>query len=296
MNHWQKTLFQQLQKQMGCLEGVDNEVLFFEFSPDMLSALGHRTFLSGAFFIGFVENGTLPLSVNYQTQTVSRGNMIFLTPRMVVALGEMSPDGHGLGLALAPDFFDSLPTNPHVYNQWAAYQREYAFPTLALGERSWENMLQTLRLFPGIETARLHRNGMYRYLTNFLLLQMAEALHEKGALKSGKIAHTVELYQKFRRLLAVHYKQEHNIAFYADKLCISPTYLSRIVRQVTHNTVNAHVARMLLIEARYLLDCTDWTVKQIAEELHFADQASFGKFFKEQMKLSPTAYRQKIGC
>ena len=294
MNQWQKTLFQQVQKQINCQEGIDNEALFLEFSSDELSALGHRTFLSGAFFIGFVENGTLPLSVNYQTQTVNRGHLIFLTPRTVVAWENMSSDGHLLGLALAPDFFDSLPTNPHVYNQWAAYQSEYAFPILALEEHSWKMMLQTVRLFPGIETARLHQNGMYRYLTNFLLLQMAEALHEKGTLKSAKIAHTVELYQKFRRLLAVHYKREHNIAFYADKMCISPTYLSRIVRQVTHNTVNAHVARMLLTEARYLLDCTDWTVKQIAEELHFADQASFGKFFKEQMKLSPTAYRQKI--
>ncbi len=292
----QETLFRQLMQKVDGPEGIHSDVCYFSFPRERFSYRLSRPMLSGGFFIVLVVNGTVSVSVNYQTQTVGRGTLLFFTPRTVVAWEPMSADGCCEGVALMPAFFDSLPTNAHVYNQWAAYLSEYAFPALPLEEPVWGTILQTVQLFPRIEIARLHRNGMYRYLTNFLLLQIAEALHAKCNVKSGKIAHTVELYQKFRQLLAVHYKQEHNIAFYADKLCISPTYLSRVVRRVSHNTVNEHVARMLLIEARYRLDCTDWTIKQIAEELHFADQASFGKFFKEQMHLSPTAYRQKIGC
>lgn len=56
-------------------------------------------------------------------------------------------------------------------------------------------------------------------------------------------------------------------------------------------SVNEHIAHMLTTEARRLLDCTDLPVKQIAYRLGFADQASFGKFFRKQFGVSPTEYR-----
>lgn len=65
------------------------------------------------------------------------------------------------------------------------------------------------------------------------------------------------------------------------------------MRSISGRTVNGHIADLLFTEARRLLDCTDYPIKQIADLLGFADQASFGKFFKEQTGISPKAYRKQ---
>ena len=295
MNTAQSSLFRYIREKKSGQNLVDGDAVFLELFTRALPPELDRPILSGAFFILFVVNGTIDLSANYQQHSVHRKSLVILTPRTIVTWRAASPNFRAYAIGFDPNFFDSLPPYSHFYNQWTAYVSEHASPVIELRDAPWKNLFQNLSMFPRIETSRLHRNGMLRYLTNFLLLQIADVLYENCTRPSGRIAHATELYQQFRKFLAVHYKHEHNIAFYADKLCISPTYLSRIVRQVTGRTVNHQIAHRLLIEARYLLYCTDWPIKQIAEELHFADQASFGKFFKEHMQLAPSAYRQKIG-
>lgn len=62
-------------------------------------------------------------------------------------------------------------------------------------------------------------------------------------------------------VLPAHFARHHDIGFYASQLSISPVYLSRIVRQV-------------------------------ADRLHFADSASFCKFFQRQKGTSPRRFRE----
>ena len=85
--------------------------------------------------------------------------------------------------------------------------------------------------------------------------------------------------------------EHHDIAFYADRLHITTTCLSRVVRQVTGHSVGDYVSQMLLMEASWLLKTTDLGIAAIAERLHFADQSSFGRFFTRQKGVSPKAYR-----
>lgn len=53
---------------------------------------------------------------------------------MVVALERVDAGFRAVGLAMAPDFFDSLPTNAHVYNQLIAHMAEFGSPVLELDE------------------------------------------------------------------------------------------------------------------------------------------------------------------
>lgn len=92
-----------------------------------------------------------------------------------------------------------------------------------------------------------------------------------------------------------HYREQYNIGFYADRLHISTTYLSRIVRNITGHTVCFHIFELLCADARKLLECTDKDVKEIADELGFSDQSVFGKFFVRKTGLSPLKYRMQRG-
>lgn len=269
----------------------DDEIVTFRTDKSGGVSCHFSPGLSGAFCIMFVRSGNASFSVDYHTDVLGCGALVFLTPKMVFSLDEADDDFVMEGVCLAPAYFDSLASHAPVYNQMISYINEYPFPALVLSGSESECMSRMMSLYSDMGKASLHRNGILLHLSNLLLLQISEWLHASCSTDTGKVSHAVELYRSFRKLLTSNYSTEHYIAFYADRLCISPAYLSRVVRNVSGQTVNYHISHMLLTRARCLLDCSDRSVKQIADMLGFADQASFGKFFREQMGMSPTAYR-----
>lgn len=101
-----------------------------------------------------------------------------------------------------------------------------------------------------------------------------------------------EIFICFIRLLPLHFAEHHDIAYYASQLHVSTVYLSSVVRQVSGRTVVDYVNQFLIMEASFLLRTTQLTIGQIADRLHFADTASFSKFFLRKKGVSPKAYRE----
>lgn len=97
----------------------------------------------------------------------------------------------------------------------------------------------------------------------------------------------------FMKLVSKHFMEEHNIDFYAEALCISTKHLTRIVKSMIGKTPHAVICDELINQAMIMLEDDNILVSQIAEELHFSDQAAFCKFFKKHKKIPPMAYRRK---
>lgn len=98
----------------------------------------------------------------------------------------------------------------------------------------------------------------------------------------------------FLELVKKHHKTEHQVVFYANALNISPKHLTRTVKKTFKQTSHAVIDSWLIQTAILLLKDQNLSIQQIAEELHFADQAAFSKFFKKHQQLSPNAYRKQL--
>lgn len=98
----------------------------------------------------------------------------------------------------------------------------------------------------------------------------------------------------FMKLVWQHVSVEHQTDFYAEKLCISAKHLSRLVKEVLGKTPHEVICDELIKRATERLDDENISVSQIAEELHFSDQAAFCKFFKKHYAVSPMEYRRKL--
>lgn len=96
---------------------------------------------------------------------------------------------------------------------------------------------------------------------------------------------------KFLRLLIQNFRVKHDIGYYADAMNITKTHLSRVIKTTTGDTVIDHINRMLLMDAAWMLRSTNKNMAEIAEVLHFSDQASFCKFFKRLKGCPPLQYR-----
>lgn len=138
-------------------------------------------------------------------------------------------------------------------------------------------------------------NYAYFYI---LLTDMADMMWKKfgsGApSRNTDMRRSEGIMKEFANLLSIHIRKETTVDFYAEKLCISKQYLSLIVKDKTHVSIGKIISLVRVEEASRLLRNPDLTLQQIAEELSFADQSSFGKFFKKHSGLTPMKYRQSL--
>ena len=101
-----------------------------------------------------------------------------------------------------------------------------------------------------------------------------------------------ELVAQFLRLVSQHFREEHRLNFYADKLCVSTKYLSSVTRNVTHNSAGRFITYFIITEAKKLLIESQYSVSQIGYRLGFPTQSAFGKYFKKEIGLSPSQFRE----
>ena len=86
---------------------------------------------------------------------------------------------------------------------------------------------------------------------------------------------------------------KHDLAFYAERMNISPQYLSRLVFEASGTSASDWINRAVTTQAKLLLRSTQYTIEQIAEELHFSTTPYFCRFFKREVGFTPTQYREK---
>lgn len=96
----------------------------------------------------------------------------------------------------------------------------------------------------------------------------------------------------FINLVNLHHRQERGVAFYASKLFISPKYLSLIIKESTGRSAAEWIDDYVILEAKNLLRFSGKNVQQIAYELNFSNQSSFGKYFKHLTGMSPTKFQK----
>lgn len=97
---------------------------------------------------------------------------------------------------------------------------------------------------------------------------------------------------KFLQEVKQHFREERQLGFYAERLCITPRYLSRVVKDTTGSSAAEWIERYVVLEARALLKSTNMTIQQVSDMLNFPSQTFFGKYFKRRMGISPKEYRR----
>lgn len=190
--------------------------------------------------------------------------------------------------------FDTLPDGQPLYNQLSGYMGDGRTALVHLEQPEYEALRHTASLFFLYPNGGgLYDEDMLRHLCSLYLLQTAQLLYRHRANAPAFVKRPNEIFRNFKRHAVKNYRSAHDIAFYAARLHISPTYLSRIVKQVTGRTVRAHLAELLCSDARRLLNCSDLDIKEIADTLGFSDQSAFGKFFVRQTGCSPLRFRRE---
>ena len=131
-----------------------------------------------------------------------------------------------------------------------------------------------------------------RHLTLSMFYGYSHLKHEVNEVKSTN-SRQEEIFTKFTELLERHHKKEREIAFYADKMCMTSKHLSQVIKDYTGKTALGLIEEYVISEAKSMLLSTTMSIQQISDELKFPSQSVFGKYFKRVAGISPSEYRNR---
>ena len=111
--------------------------------------------------------------------------------------------------------------------------------------------------------------------------------------ESKKQTRADSIFTQFIRLVELNFRKERRVGWYAEQLCITPKYLSETVKNVSNRTPNEWIDSYVSLELRVLLKSTTKSIKEISDDMNFPNQSFLGKFFREHVGVSPSAYRKR---
>ncbi len=272
---------------------------------DEMIQQGNAIVVSGL-LMGICNRGSFAYQLNQGRHVVQRNSAFFALPGQLFSVLEYSNDLDATVVFVTSDYMlkvgsqsDMLFTHGGEYltgqllgmlgNLDAAMAQDIVLPD-EIGE-DVRRILAVLRsrAYPQVKESNLLLSVS---LIQTLILIILES-RPQGAMKVRSLSRQEQLSKDFFVLLLQHHKEEHDVAFYAEQLFVTPKYLSTVVRKTTGSPIQEWISRLLLFSAKYQLKNSRLSVQQISDQLHFSTPSSFIRFFRRLTGLSPRAYRMQ---
>ena len=239
------------------------------------------------------RRGKAQYTIDTRGQQVLPGDLLFVSERHIVGNYTASPDFECLCIMVSTQFYHDFVLNVRNLSSLLLFSTNNPVVTLTPREvQVYTNYYHTIREKMG------NRQHHYRTpLVKALLLAMFYDLSgviwrvEQQGRKTQTRADA--LFARFIQLLEQHFRTERRVSWYAQQLCITPKYLSEVIKHVSKRTPNEWIDRYVILELRVQLKNSTKNIKEIAEELSFPNQSFLGKYFKEHVGVSPSEYRRQ---
>ena len=257
------------------------------------------------FFSLTVVAGSVHLEVNMHELTVQEGQTLQLMPGSIFLGISVTPDFKFYAIVVDPRFFEQM--RQHIGLQVNPTHRYYAYhvhngvPDMLWRSRQMYTLIKSEMKAPDY---RYKHDVIQRYCEIWILkilstVQRPQPLPERAqaaAQHSAQDAYRfmgrkAQIFHDFIALLAEHCVTEHNMAFYARQMSLTPKYLSNTVKEVSGKSGLRWIDEYVLLEAKALLRSGNITVKEVSQHLNYPSQSMFGRFFKKMTGYSPHEYQ-----
>jgi AraC-like DNA-binding protein len=238
------------------------------------------------------KHGKAQYSIDTREQTVKPGDLLFISERHIVDNYMASPDFECLCIMVSTEFYHGFIQN--VKNVSSLLLFSMNNPVVSLTPREiqvYSNYYQTIREKMS-DRGHHYRTNLVKALLLAMFYDMSNVIWRVEQQESKSQTSADVIFANFIRLLEQHFRQERRVSWYAEQLCITPKYLSEIVKQVSKRTPNEWIDNYVILEISVLLKNSTKSIKEIAEELQFPNQSFLGKYFKEHIGVSPSQYRK----
>lgn len=262
-----------------------SEMEIFRF-PSRLNAL----------IIGVGTEGETSLTSNLQEFRLKKDSLFIFSPKHILQVQSNNRFKAHL-IVIAPDFLKRI--NIDTKRMMPLFLQFGSLPCMELTHaesqslRSFISMVEqelkgsetdfSSEIIGGLIAATIYKVGdiLTHYLTEHP--EVDSPIHNRAE----------EYFRQFTELLGEHYTRERSVGYYARQLCITPKYLTTLIKRISGKSVSEWIDSYVILEAKTLLKYSNMSVQEIAYYLNFPNQSFFGSYFKRNAGMSPSQYKAK---
>ena len=245
-------------------------------------------------FVAFIFciAGHLDITLNGTEHSVSAHEALFVDANTVISYIKYTPDFECkiiiVGNNIGANFI-----NKTIFN---AIMQISHHPVVKFTQDEIDLMLKyyELAIFK-IEHPHLNygRETMMNLLRSYALDLLSSVNKHLDSDDSGILRQGDKLYHRFMMMLAGNETNERSVQYFANKLYVSPKYLTSICNEKCGCTASELIANSVVSRIRQLLQYSDKSIKEIATEMNFDNLSFFGKYVKKHLGDSPNNFRKK---
>jgi AraC-like DNA-binding protein len=245
----------------------------------------------------FCKNGELSISIDYQEYSLNKNMALWITNLHIIDNLIVNEHLEGYVIIMSLQFAKSVIEGIHGISNFIR-EEERPGPVAKLDKEEIQCLIDIAEKIIKIQNDASHafqsyiiRNEISNLLFEILNIRIKR---NKNQTSLDKSEYKEEIARKFISLLLQYCKERHEVSFYAEKMCMTAGNLSRIMKTFSGKTAVKWINDVLVADAKILLRKPNSTVQQVADELNFGDQSSFGKFFKKHTEMTPREYKNRI--
>jgi AraC-like DNA-binding protein len=289
MEKIQETNFQNIKRVCGDNFLSDNLILLENIGDVPLPDSPRRTNL---IIVGLCTKGSARYTVDAREFSVNTGEAFIVSERHIIDKFLLSPDFVAPSIVVSVDFFHEIIHNVSEMSALFLYSRNH--PVMRFNRKEQEvfqSYFHVMRL-----RLKDKSNHFLKQLISTLMLAMfydlSNVIYHSKQEQPYPMSRPDAIFTQFIKMVEENCRTERRVSWYAKQLCITPKYLSETVKQVSKRTPNEWIDNYVTSEIRVLLKNTTKSIKEITKELNFPNQSFLGKYFKENVGMSPSKYRR----
>ncbi len=240
------------------------------------------------------NSGTAVIEINMLEYTVDANACVLVPPAMIVRAKYVSDDFSATMLQTSQE----TSMSSFIGLETEMFNVIYCDPCFTISDRReltlMHNMLDNLRIFMQLPASSHKKDFIYGSIHCIFIVVYDIRLRMTLNAPPHNATYTSadNYFRRFLGLIKENCRTHHDVAFYADKLHITPKYLNEISRKKAHFTAKEIITQFIVTLIKRELLISGNSVQRIAYDYNFCDQSSLGKFFKKATGMSPIAYRR----
>lgn len=269
---------------LGRRETLENEsaMKLFRF-PTRINALG----------VLFCSKGSISISSDLEHHVINPRSMFVCPPGSIVQI-ESEQDAAVHFIFCEEEFVNRV----HLDQKQLLhlFMEVRTTPCLQFDDSEWSSINHTLEeIFTEGRSGRedLFSAEIMYSLFRALAYRISRVIDDrmKTRKETPSLPRHTAYFNAFIEELSHNYMQERSVGFYADRLHLTPKYLTTLLRTTTGRTATQWIDDYVVLEAKNLLKYSSMNIQEVAYYLHFPNQSFFGKYFKQHTGMTPSAYR-----
>lgn len=279
--------------------GDDFFIMNINEYEDKMKLLRYPCRLDG-YLAMFCISGNLKMDIDLNTFEIKENSLMINIPGSIIRVSEFKEDSlretRFIVVGMSAEFMSSIKMDfSKLFNESITIMSN---PCITLSEKEANLSYSYLSLVNAIledETIKSKKeiiSGLVSSVFYFLGSIWSQRINEASKHISNKASTRAKVtFDQFIKLVTEHHSTERNMTFYADKLFLTPKYLSKLVKSISGRSAPDWINSFVILEAKNMLKYSDMTIKGIVYKLHFANQSVFYKFFKSHTGMTPSEYR-----